>query len=150
MSNVHLTESLNDFQRDHFIFFLFLFFIRQFSFAISSTSYEIHEYCWMSVQHGMIINFMIPTSLLIVATTVFGTLTLRTVVSKQRQVIVESIENILEKCQHIDATMASANILAAENNLHVDYVPNIKCCDEMEKVKINRKKTKCNSEFIFK
>lgn len=78
---------------------------------------------------------MIPTSLLIVATTVFGTLTLRTVVSKQRQVIVESIENILEKCQHIDATMASANILAAENNLHVDFVPNMKCCEEMEKVR---------------
>lgn len=78
---------------------------------------------------------MIPTSLLIVATTVFGTLTLRTVVSKQRQVIVESIENILEKCQHIDATMASANILAAENNLHVDFVPNVKCCEEMEKVR---------------
>lgn len=78
---------------------------------------------------------MIPTSLLIVTTTIFGTLTLRTVVSKQRQVIVESIENILEKCQHIDATMASANILAAESNFHVDYVPNVKCCDEMEKVK---------------
>lgn len=110
----------------------------QFSFAISSTSYEIHEYCWMSVQHGMIINFMIPTSLLIVATTVFGTLTLRTVVSKQRQVIVESIENILEKCQHIDATMANANILAAESNLHVDFVPSMKCCEEMEKVHLFR------------
>lgn len=87
----------------------------------------------------MIINFMIPTSLLIVATTVFGTLTLRTVVSKQRQVIVESIENILEKCQHIDATMASANILAAENNLHVDFVPNVKCCEEMEKVRTKKR-----------
>lgn len=86
--------------------------------------------------------------MLIVATTVFGTLTLRTVVSKQRQVIVESIENILEKCQHIDATMASANILAAENNLHVDFVPNVKCCEEMEKVR--EKKTPSTSRAVRK
>lgn len=129
--------------------FLSVFFssFPQFSFAVSSTSYEIHEYCWMSVQHGMIINFMIPTSLLIVASTVFGTLTLRTVVSKQRQVIVESIENILEKCQHIDATMASANFLAAENNLHVDFVSHGKCCEEMEKVCASHHITLCDANF---
>lgn len=88
----------------------------------------------MSVQRGMIINFMIPTSILIVATTIFGTMTLRTVVSKQRQVIVESIENILEKCQHIDATVANANALNLEQNLTSEYVPTVKCCEEMEKV----------------
>lgn len=73
----------------------------------------------MSVQRGMIVNFMIPISALIVATTIFGTLTLRDVAAKQREVIVESIENILEKCQHIDA----------------DIMPVMdKCCEEMEKV----------------
>lgn len=91
----------------------------------------------MSVQRGMIINFMIPISALIVATTIFGTLTLRTVVSKQRQVIVESIENILDKCQHIDAAASSANSLANVNGvLGGDLMPSIKCCDEMEKVRI--------------
>lgn len=87
----------------------------------------------MSVQRGMIVNFMIPTSILIIATTIFGTMTLRSVVSKQRQVIVESIENILDKCQHIDA-VNSVNLLAPENNLNADYIPTVKCCDEMDRV----------------
>ncbi len=66
----------------------------------------------------MIVNFMIPISALIVTTTVLGTLSLRSVASKQREVIVESIENILEKCQHVSAVIPTVE----------------KCCDEMEKV----------------
>lgn len=111
----------------------------QFSFAMSSTSYEIYDYCWMSVQRGMIVNFMIPTSILIVATTIFGTMTLRSVVSKQRQVIVESIENILDKCQHIDATVSGVNLLAPDSHhLNSDFIPTVKCCDEMDKVNAER------------
>lgn len=116
---------------------LLLLFLLQFSFAISSTSYEIYDYCWMSVQRGMIVNFMIPTSILIILTTIFGTMTmheLRSVVSKQRQVIVESIENILDKCQHIDATVNGVNLLAPDSNLNSEYIPTVKCCDEMDKV----------------
>ncbi|XP_037918317.1 uncharacterized protein LOC119656086 [Hermetia illucens] len=76
-----------------------------FSCAISSTSYEIVEYCWMSVQRGMIVNFMIPVSGIIVASTILGTLCLREIANKQREVIAESIENILEnaaKCHEIN------------------------------------------------
>lgn len=69
----------------------------------------------MSVQRGMIVNFMIPISALIVATTIFGTLTIKAVASKQREVIVDNLDNILEKCQHIDSTME-------------------KCCEDSEKV----------------
>lgn len=87
----------------------------------------------MSVQRGMIINFMIPISALIVATTIFGTLTLRTVVSKQRQVIVESIENILDKCQNIDATTVNA-MQNANSILGNELLPTVKCCDEIDKV----------------
>ncbi|XP_031622135.1 uncharacterized protein LOC116340077 [Contarinia nasturtii] len=105
-----------------------------FSFAISSNSYEIYDYCWMSVQKSMIFNFMIPTSILIISNTIFGTMTLRAVVSKQRQVIVESIENILDKCQNIDATVNSVNLLAPDSNINTDYIPTNKCCDEMEKM----------------
>lgn len=72
----------------------------------------------MSVARGMIVNFMIPISALIVTTTVLGTLSLRSVASKQREVIVESIENILEKCQHVSAVLPTVE----------------KCCDEMDKV----------------
>lgn len=92
----------------------------QFSFLVSSSSFEVVDYCWMSVARGMIVNFMIPTSALIVSTTVLGTLSLRSVASKQREVIVESIENILEKCQHVSAVIPTVE----------------KCCDEMDKVRI--------------
>lgn len=64
-------------------------------------------------------------------------MTLRSVVSKQRQVIVESIENILDKCQNIDATVNSVNLLAPGPNIKTDYIPTVKCCDEMDKVKLN-------------
>lgn len=103
----------------------------KFSFVISSASYETFDYCWMSVQRGMIVNFMIPISALIVATTIFGTLTLRGVAAKQREVIVESIENILEKCQHIDAV--GGGVVGSGN-----VMPSVmeKCCDEMDKVSL--------------
>lgn len=83
----------------------------------------------MSVQRGMIFNFMIPVSGLIVSTTVFGTLTLRTMVSKHRQVIVESIENILEKCQQMETQSANG-----EGVLGAELMSGYKCCDEMDKV----------------
>lgn len=62
-------------------------------------------------------------------------MTLRSVVSKQRQVIVESIENILDKCQNIEA-VNSVNLLAPDTNLTTDYIPTVKCCDEMDKVSV--------------
>lgn len=73
----------------------------------------------------MIFNFMIPVALLILLTTIFGTMSLRAVTSHQRQVIVESIENILDKCHHIDATVNC--------NWNGDYLPTLKCCDELQK-----------------
>lgn len=87
------------------------------------------------MQKSMIFNFMIPTSILIISNTIFGTMTLRSVVTKQRQVIVESIENILDKCQNIDATVNGVNLLAPDPTINTDYIPTVKCCDEMDKVK---------------
>lgn len=89
------------------------------SYAISSTSYEIHNYCWMSVQRGMIVNFMIPVSILIVISTILGTISLRKIVAKQRQVIGESIESIMEsaaiKYEPSNVT-ASPHLSAVVNN----------------------------------
>ena len=104
--------------------FVFICVFFQFSFIISSSSYETFDYCWMSVQRGMIVNFMIPISALIVATTILGTLTLRDVASKQREVIVESIENILEKCHHLDS-----GVIPVASSVTID-----KCCEDAEKV----------------
>lgn len=75
-------------------------------------------------------------------------MTLRSVVSKQRQVIVESIENILDKCQNIDA-VNSVNLLAPDTNLTTDYIPTVKCCDEMDKVSIFTIIIQCESSIYF-
>lgn len=65
-------------------------------------------------------------------------MTLKSVVSKQREKIVESIENILDKCQNIDATVNGVNLLAApDNNINSEYISSVKCCDEMDKVRCN-------------
>lgn len=84
----------------------------------------------MSAHRGMIFNYMIPVALLILMTTVFGTMSLRAVSSHQRRVIVESIENILDKCHHIDAHHIDTTVNC---NWNGDYVPTLKCCDEMQK-----------------
>lgn len=71
-------------------------------------------------------------------------MTLRAVVLKQRQVIVESIENILDKCQNIDATVNNVNLLAPDPTINTDYIPTVKCCDELDKVN----QPNCNA-FIY-
>lgn len=74
-------------------------------------------------------------------------MTLKSVVSKQRQVIVESIENILDKCQNIDATVNGVNLLAAnDNNINSEYISSVKCCDEMDKVSKKRWNSNSNEE----
>jgi hypothetical protein len=51
---------------------MFFFCAPQFSYAASNDTFETHKYCWMSTKKGMIFNFMIPISFLIIVTTVFG------------------------------------------------------------------------------
>jgi hypothetical protein len=43
-----------------------------FSYAASSNSLEYHKYCFMSIHKNMIVNFLIPVFILIVATTILG------------------------------------------------------------------------------
>lgn len=44
----------------------------QLSFAIFPSSYETKLFCFVSVQKGMLINYMLPVSILIIATTVLA------------------------------------------------------------------------------
>ncbi|EAT42199.2 AAEL006232-PA, partial [Aedes aegypti] len=75
-----------------------------FSYASSIDTFEVHHYCWMSIQKGMIVSFMIPISFLIILTTVLGTISLKRISSKQTAILCESIESIIEttsKCNDI-------------------------------------------------
>lgn len=55
-------------------------------------------------------------------------MTLRAVVSKQRQVIVDSIENILDKCQNIDVSVNSVNLFhEISNENEQEYKVKIGC-----------------------
>jgi len=70
----------------------------------------------MSVHRGMIFNYMIPISTLIILTTITGTLCLRLIKQKQRQNISDSIESILDftaKCEHINTTMILSEKITA-------------------------------------
>lgn len=42
------------------------------SYVISPESYETRKFCFMSVQKGMIINYMLPVSILLILTTLFA------------------------------------------------------------------------------
>ncbi|XP_053697372.1 uncharacterized protein LOC128744402 [Sabethes cyaneus] len=75
-----------------------------FSYASSIDNFELHRYCWMSIQKGMIVSFMIPVSFLIILTTVLGTISLKKISSKQTEILCESIESMIEstsKCNDI-------------------------------------------------
>ncbi|XP_049285753.1 uncharacterized protein LOC125764988 [Anopheles funestus] len=75
-----------------------------FSYASSIDRFEVHRYCWMSIQKGMIVSFMVPISFLIILTTVLGTLSLKRISTKQTELLCESIESIIEttsKCNDI-------------------------------------------------
>ncbi|XP_049534866.1 uncharacterized protein LOC125950689 [Anopheles darlingi] len=75
-----------------------------FSYASSIDRFEVHRYCWMSIQKGMIVSFMIPVSFLIILTTILGTLGLKRISTKQTELLCESIESMIEttsKCNDI-------------------------------------------------
>lgn len=48
------------------------------SFTINPRGYETRRYCWLSIQRGMLISFIVPMSLLILINTVFMILVLKT------------------------------------------------------------------------
>lgn len=67
-----------------------------FNYMVSTSNYEVVNYCWMSVKKGMIVNYMVPIAFFIVATAVYGTLCLRLLRIKQRQQFTDSIESFIE------------------------------------------------------
>ncbi|KFB34969.1 AGAP001562-PA-like protein [Anopheles sinensis] len=112
-----------------------------FSYASSIDRFEVHRYCWMSIQKGMIVSFMIPISFLIILTTVLGTLSLKRISTKQTELLCESIESIIEttsKCNDIIyprlpslAGMNMAMVCRSNSYPQLEQVKDrISCCQE--------------------
>nr|XP_029720214.1 uncharacterized protein LOC115262158 [Aedes albopictus] len=106
-----------------------------FSYASSIDTFEVRHYCWMSIQKGMIVSFMIPISFLIILTTVLGTISLKRISSKQTAILCESIESIIEttsKCNDImfPRLPSVGAQLANRSNSYPQLELKEKCCQE--------------------
>uniref|UniRef100_A0A1B0CV46 G-protein coupled receptors family 2 profile 2 domain-containing protein n=2 Tax=Lutzomyia longipalpis TaxID=7200 RepID=A0A1B0CV46_LUTLO len=66
-----------------------------FSYILTGNGYETRHFCWLSVHRGMIVNYLIPISLLIVTTTILATITLRNLRRKQQEGFVEDFGGVV-------------------------------------------------------
>lgn len=111
----------------------------QFSYAASSNSLEFQKYCFMSIHKNMIINFLVPVFILIVATTTFGTISLKHIKDKNRDILCESIEStsnaiangiILNNGGNIEKFLTDKEILASYYLKTSSFTNQLKCCEE--------------------
>lgn len=87
----------------------------------------------------MIINFLIPVSSLIVATTTFGTICLKHIKDKNRDILCESIDStthaiangiIMNNGGNIDKFITDKEILASYYLKTSSFTNQLKCCEE--------------------
>lgn len=87
----------------------------------------------------MIINFLIPIFILIVLTTTFGTICLKHIKSKNRDILCESIDStshaiatgiILNNGQNIDKFITDKEILASYYLKTSSFTNQLKCCED--------------------
>lgn len=107
----------------------------QFSYAATSNALEYQKYCFMSVHKNMIINFLIPIFILIVATTILGTICLKHIKDKNRDIL-DSTSNVLasgivmNNGGNIDRFLTDKEILACYYMKASVCSNQLKCCDE--------------------
>lgn len=114
----------------------------QFSYAASTNSLEYQKYCFMSISKNMIINFLVPIFILIVATTTLGTICLKHIKDKNRDILCESIDStsnaiangiILNNGQNLDKfirDISEKEILASYYLKTSSFTNQLKCCEE--------------------
>lgn len=110
----------------------------QFSYAASSNSLEYQKYCFMSIRKNMIINFLIPVFVLIVLNTSLGTICLKHIKAKNRDILCESVEGsntiangiILNNGQNIDKFITDKEILSSYYLKTSTFSNQLKCCEE--------------------
>ncbi|CAH4037458.1 uncharacterized protein LOC123720078 [Pieris brassicae] len=70
-----------------------------FNYALSMEQYEIKHYCWMSIEKGMVMGFMIPAMILILINTAIIIVGLQSVNQKQNDLISAKIQDLVD--QHL-------------------------------------------------
>lgn len=89
----------------------------------------------MSIHRNMIINFLVPIFLLIVGTTILGTICLKHIKDKNRDIL-DSTSNVIasgivmNNGGNIDRFMTDKEILASYYMKTSVFNNQLKCCDE--------------------
>lgn len=90
----------------------------QFNYALSMEHYEIKHYCWMSIEKGMVMGFMVPAMILILINTAIIILGLQSVNKKQAEMLTAKIQELVDhhianwpKSEQIDDKIGSVDTL---------------------------------------
>lgn len=106
----------------------------------------------------MIINFLVPVFFLIVATTIFGTICLKHIKDKNRDILCESIDStsnaiangiILNNGVNIDKFLTDKEILASYYLKTSTFTNQLKCCEDQVRNDANFYWKKKSQFFVF-
>ncbi|XP_072933976.1 uncharacterized protein [Epargyreus clarus] len=67
-----------------------------FDFALSMEQYETKHYCWMSIEKGMVMGFMVPAMILIILNTALIIIGLQSVNKKQAEMLTVKIQELVD------------------------------------------------------
>ncbi|XP_045781322.1 uncharacterized protein LOC123878225 isoform X2 [Maniola jurtina] len=67
-----------------------------FNYALSMEHYEIKHYCWMSIEKGMVMGFMVPAMILILINTGIIIVGLQSVNQKQTEMLTAKIQELVD------------------------------------------------------
>ncbi|CAH2242551.1 uncharacterized protein LOC120634871 [Pararge aegeria] len=70
--------------------------IVMFNYALSMEHYEIKHYCWMSIEKGMVMGFMVPVTILIVINTGVIIVGLKSVNQKHTEMMTAKIQELVD------------------------------------------------------
>ncbi|CAG9572985.1 unnamed protein product [Danaus chrysippus] len=70
--------------------------IVMFNYALSMEQYEIKHYCWMSIEKGMVMGFMVPAMILILINTGIIIVGLQSVNRKQNEMLTAKIQELVD------------------------------------------------------
>lgn len=112
----------------------------------------------MSVHKNMIINFLVPIFLLIVATTILGTICLKHISYKNRDILESTSNNnviasgiVMNNGGNIDRFLTDKEILACYYMKASACSNQLKCCEDQVRILIFKVKSAINlvTSFIF-
>nr|XP_012552887.1 uncharacterized protein LOC101746134 [Bombyx mori] len=92
-----------------------------FNYALSMEHYEIKHYCWMSIEKGMVMGFMVPAMILILINTGIVILGLKSVNKKQAEMLTAKIQELVD--HHI--TNWPKNDQNGDKNASIETLDNI-------------------------